>query len=98
MYLSFLWSSFLVCVCVCMRWHAFVLLCTFILSYTYSIHTQLLVRTDSQAVGILVAAVDALVTLFLILTVIFFAVTASIYLAVQVRKHWWSVGEVVIVK
>lgn len=42
-------------------------------------------RTDNQAVGVLVAAVDALVTLFVILTVIFFAVTASIYLAVQVR-------------
>lgn len=51
-----------------------------------SVLTQLLVRTDSQAVKILVAAVDALVTLFLILSVIFFAVTASIYLAVQVRK------------
>ncbi|XP_050735613.1 transmembrane protein 245-like isoform X3 [Eriocheir sinensis] len=48
---------------------------------------KLLVRTDSQAVKILVAAVDALVTLFLILSVIFFAVTASIYLAVQIQAE-----------
>lgn len=46
---------------------------------------KLLMRTDNQAVGVLVAAVDALVTLFVILTVIFFAVTASIYLAVQIQ-------------
>lgn len=60
-------------------------MCKCILSCIFT-HSQLLVRTDSQAVKILVAAVDALVTLFLILTVIFFAVTASIYLAVQVRN------------
>lgn len=46
---------------------------------------KLLMRTDNQAVVVLVAAVDALVTLFVILTVIFFAVTASIYLAVQIQ-------------
>ncbi|XP_045122955.1 transmembrane protein 245-like isoform X5 [Portunus trituberculatus] len=46
---------------------------------------KLLMRTDNQVVVMLVAAVDALVTLFVILTVIFFAVTASIYLAVQIQ-------------
>lgn len=45
---------------------------------------QLLVRSDRQLVVVLAAAVDSLITLLLILAVICFAITASIFLAVQV--------------
>lgn len=45
---------------------------------------QLLVRSDRQLVVVLAAAVDSLITLLLILGVICFAITASIFLAVQV--------------
>ncbi|XP_042878562.1 transmembrane protein 245-like isoform X2 [Penaeus japonicus] len=46
---------------------------------------KLLVRTDHRLVVALSAGVDAIVTLLLILAVIFFAVTASIFLAVQIQ-------------
>ncbi|XP_069952847.1 transmembrane protein 245 [Cherax quadricarinatus] len=46
---------------------------------------KLLVRTDHQLVVALSSAVDAIVTLLLILAVIIFAVTASVFLAVQIQ-------------
>ncbi|KAK4309698.1 hypothetical protein Pmani_018695 [Petrolisthes manimaculis] len=51
---------------------------------------KLLVRSDRQLVVILAAAVDSLITLLLILAVICFAVTASIFLAVQIQGESMS--------
>ncbi|XP_045619709.1 transmembrane protein 245 isoform X4 [Procambarus clarkii] len=46
---------------------------------------KLLVRSDHHLVVALSTAVDAIVSLLLILAVIFFAVTASVFLAVQIQ-------------
>ncbi|XP_042215862.1 transmembrane protein 245-like [Homarus americanus] len=50
-----------------------------------TIRINLLVRSDRHLVLGLSAGVDAIVTLLLILAVIFFAVTASLFLAVQIQ-------------